>query len=79
MEEQQTVELGKIITIRFIGPSSKPLKISINNKGVQEKNGVVNISAEAPLAKAIINHRAGENIEFESPEERLKVKIVKII
>ena len=75
---QQTVELGKIVTILFNGPYSKPLKITIHDRRFMKKIDTVYISPQTPLAKAIINHKIGENIEFKSPEGKLKVKIINI-
>ena len=79
MTKPQLVEPGKIVTILFAGPSSKPLRVIINNgKLTRYTSDPVHISPQAPLAKAIINHKEGEEIEFQAPEGKLEVKIVSV-
>lgn len=77
MNNMQTVECGKIVTIKFNGSSKRPIYISIDSKKTRKKDAVC-ISPLTPLAKAIINRRVGERIEFDSPEGRLGVKIIQI-
>ncbi len=78
MNIDQTLEPGKIITIKFSGPAKKPLNISINNGLLHRKRGAVYISPFTPLAQAIMNCKAGDSIEFNSPEGRLGIKIIGI-
>lgn len=78
MDNIQTVTAGKIVTIIFMGGSKKPHHISIKNGRVHKKEGVVCISPQSPLAKALINHKEGEKIRFNSPEGILEVKITQI-
>lgn len=77
MNNTQTVECGKIVTIKFNGPSKRPIYISIDSKQTRKK-GAVCISPLTPLAKAILNRRTGEKIEFDSPEGKLGIKIIDV-
>ena len=36
------------------------------------------ISNESPIGKAILNHRAGEDVHVEAPDGSYKIRIVKI-
>lgn len=76
---EKTVETGKVITILFKSHSSKPLKIVIDDeKSPQKVDDIVYVSSHAPLAKAILNRKQNDDIEFEAPEGKLTVKIVKV-
>lgn len=76
MNKDHIVEPGKIITIKFSGPSKRPLYISIRKPRTHCIKGTVCISSFTPLAQAIINRRAGEKIEFNSEEGKLGIKIM---
>lgn len=78
MDTEQIVKPGKIVTIVFKGPSKRPLHIAVKNGKSHSKTGVVYISSQTPLAQAIINHKAGDNIEFNSPEGKLRIRIIGI-
>lgn len=73
------VEAGKIVTIIFEGPAKKPLDLLINNnEPYLDRMKPVYISPRTPLAQAIINRKVGEWVTFNSPEGRLKVRIIGI-
>lgn len=77
---EKTVEPGKVITILFKNPSSRPLKIVIDDeKSPQEVDDIVYISSHAPLAKAILNCKQHDDVQFDAPEGKLTVKIVKVV
>lgn len=79
MVAEKIVEPGKVITILFKSPSSKPLMIAIDNgKSPQKVDDIFYISSHAPLAKAILNHKQNDDVEFDTPEGKLTVKIVKV-
>lgn len=79
MIKRQFVEPGKIVTILFKSPSSKPLEVIINTGRLTRHSGnPIYISPQAPLAQAIAKHKAGDNVQFQSPEGKLEVKILNI-
>ena len=69
------VQVGSKVTIKEDG--SKPEQYSI--VGAAEANPREGkISNESPIGKAILNHRAGEEVNVEAPGGTFKVKIVKV-
>lgn len=76
--EDNVVEPGKIVTIIFNSPFSKPLAVAISDNKHRDKLGIVYIAANSPLARAILNHNAGDKIEFRSPEGKLAINIINI-
>lgn len=79
MNEKHIVEPGKIITIIFQGPyKRRPLNIAIKNNKTEKCKGAVYISPLAPLARAILNRKTGEIVEFNSSEGKLGVRILGI-
>jgi transcription elongation factor GreA len=69
------VQVGSTVTIKEAGNS--PEKYSI--VGAAEANPRSGkISNESPIGRAILNHRAGEEVNVEAPGGTFKVKIVKV-
>lgn len=74
-EKGDLVQVGSKVTIKEDG--SKPEQYSI--VGAAEANPREGkISNESPIGKAILNHRAGEEVNVEAPGGTFKVKIVKV-
>ena len=69
------VQVGSTVTIEEDG--SKPEKYTI--VGAAEANPRAGrISNESPIGRAILNHRAGDEVQVEAPGGMYKVRIVKI-
>jgi len=69
------VQVGSTVTIRENGDSPETYAIV----GVAEANPREGkISNESPIGKAILNHRAGDEVTVEAPGGTFKVKIVKV-
>ena len=74
-EKGDLVQVGSTVTIKEDGSSSEKYTIV----GVAEANPREGkISNESPIGKAILNHRAGEEVNVEAPGGTFKVKIVKV-
>lgn len=69
------IQVGSTVTIQEDG--SKPEKYTI--VGAAEANPRAGrISNESPIGRAILNHRAGDEVQVEAPGGMYKVRIVKI-
>jgi transcription elongation factor GreA len=69
------VQVGSTVTIQEDG--SKPEKYTI--VGAAEANPRAGrISNESPIGRAILNHRAGDEVQVEAPGGMYKVRIIKI-
>jgi len=74
-EKGDLVQVGSTVTIKEDG--SSPEKYTI--VGAAEANPREGkISNESPIGKAILNHRAGDDVNVEAPAGTFKVKIVKV-
>jgi transcription elongation factor GreA len=74
-EKGDLVQVGSTVTIKEGGSSSEKYTIV----GVAEANPREGkISNESPIGKAILNHRAGEEVHVEAPGGTFKVKIIKV-
>ncbi len=69
------VQVGSTVTIKEDGTSSEKYTI-VGAAEANPRNG--KISNESPIGKAILNHRAGEEVNVEAPGGMFKVKIVKV-
>lgn len=74
-EKGDLVQVGSTVVIKESGSSSEKYTIV----GVAEANPREGkISNESPIGKAILNHRAGEEVHVEAPGGTFKVKIIKV-
>jgi len=74
-EKADVIQVGSTVTIQEDG--SKPEKYTI--VGAAEANPREGrISNESPIGKAILNHRAGDEVQVEAPGGIYKVRIVKV-
>jgi transcription elongation factor GreA len=74
-EKGDLVQVGSTVTIKEAGSSSEKYTIV----GVAEANPREGkISNESPIGKAILNHRAGDEVNVEAPGGTFRVKIVKV-
>ena len=69
------VQVGSTVTIKEDGTSAEKYTI-VGAAEANPRNG--KISNESPIGKAILNHRAGEEVNVEAPGGMFKVKIVKV-
>ncbi len=71
--DPQVVEIGDEVTVRFEDGTSErylivhPVEASLDD---------VRISAESPLAKAMLGHKVGEEVEVEAPAGAYRCRIV---
>jgi len=69
------VQVGSTVTIKEAG-SSVEKYIIVGAAEANPREG--KISNESPIGKAILNHRAGEEVNVEAPGGTFTVKIVKV-
>ena len=74
-EKGDLVQVGSLVTIKESGSSSEKYSI-VGAAEANPRDG--KISNESPIGKAILNHRAGEEVNVEAPGGTFKVKIVKV-
>ncbi len=69
------IELGTKVEIKFAGGNKENYTIV----GSAEANpGEGKISNESPMGKALLNKKVGDEVEFDAPAGKLKLKIVEI-
>lgn len=78
MKEPVIVNLDKIVTVKYRFPNSGIIRICISDKRPVLFSEICYISPHAPLAKAILKRKLGEEIEFRSPGGKQVVEIVRI-
>ena len=69
------VQVGSTVTIREDGYEEETYTI-VGAAEANPREG--KISNESPIGKAILNHRAGEEVQVETPDGSYTVRIVKI-
>lgn len=70
------VSMGRTITFKEL-PDEDPETYQIVGESESDPmNG--KISNESPMAKGLIGHKVGENVEIEIPNGTMKVKILKV-
>jgi len=74
-EKSDLVQVGSTVTIKENGSGSEKYTI-VGAAEANPREG--KISNESPIGKAILNHRAGEEVNIEAPGGTYKVKIVKV-
>jgi transcription elongation factor GreA len=70
-----TVQVGSTVTIQEDGYEKETYTI-VGAAEANPREG--RISNESPIGKAILSHRAGDEVQVESPDGSYKVRIVKI-
>jgi transcription elongation factor GreA len=70
-----TVQVGSTVTIQEDGNEEETYTI-VGATEANPREG--RISNESPIGRAILNHRAGDEVQVESPDGSYKVRIVKI-
>lgn len=79
MKKLPTVTLDKIVTISFRSPKEGKIKVCITLQKPSISQEISYISPQSPLARAILNHYEGEELEFFSPSGLLRIKILSIL
>ena len=74
-EKNDLVQVGSTVTIKEDGSKSEQYSI-VGAAEANPREG--KISNESPIGKAILNHRAGEEVNVEAPGGTFKVKIIKV-
>jgi transcription elongation factor GreA len=69
------VQVGSTVTIQEDGQEEETYTI-VGAAEANPRNG--KISNESPLGKAVLNHRAGDEVQVETPDGSYAVRIVKI-
>jgi transcription elongation factor GreA len=70
-----TIQVGSTVTIQEDGYEEETYTI-VGAAEANPREG--KISNESPIGKAILNHRAGEEVQVETPDGSYTVRIVKI-
>lgn len=70
-----TIQVGATVTIQEDGFEEETYTI-VGAAEANPREG--KISNESPMGKAILNHRAGDEVQVETPDGFYKVRIVKI-
>jgi transcription elongation factor GreA len=70
-----TIQVGSTVTIQEDGYEEETYTI-VGAAEANPRDG--RISNESPIGKAILNHRAGEEVQVEAPDGSYSVRIVKI-
>jgi len=74
-KKADTIQVGSTVTIQETGYEEETYTI-VGAAEANPRNG--KISNESPIGKAILNHRAGEEVQVETPDGSYKVRIIKI-
>jgi transcription elongation factor GreA len=73
--KSDVVQVGSTVTIKEAGGSAEKYTI-VGAAEANPREG--KISNESPIGRAILNHRAGEDVNVEAPGGMFKVSIVKV-
>jgi transcription elongation factor GreA len=74
-KKADTVQVGSTVTILEDGYEEETYTI-VGAAEANPRNG--KISNESPIGKAILSHRAGDEVHVEAPDGSYKVRIIKI-
>ncbi len=74
-KKADTVQVGSTVTIQEEGYEAETYTI-VGAAEANPRDG--KISNESPIGKAILGHRAGEEVQVEVPDGAFKVRILKI-
>lgn len=77
--DANSVTVGKVVLIRFKGAKTGIFKVCIKKEGFKQNLDTYYISPKAPLAQAILTHKTGEEVEFDTPDQKLRVEIINIL
>jgi len=70
-----SIQVGSTVTIQEDGYDEETYTI-VGAAEANPRDG--KISNESPIGKAILNHRAGDEVQVEAPDGSYKVRIIKI-
>ena len=70
-----TIQVGSTVTIQETGSEEETYTI-VGAAEANPREG--KISNESPMGKVLLNHRAGDEVQVETPDGSYKVRIVKI-
>ena len=74
--EKNEVSLGKSVTFKEL-PDEEPETYTI--VGAAESDPLSGkISNDSPIARSLIGHKVGEEVEIDIPAGKIKVKIIKV-
>ena len=69
---------NKIVTIRYKDTEEFPIQVCITEKKLIRKDGILYISPNTPIAKAIFNHLEGEEVDVATPGGTYRIEISQI-
>lgn len=75
-ENNGYVQVGSTIYLREDGEKRSDKYIIVGAAEADPRNGM--ISNESPIGKAVLGHKAGEDIEIEAPDGNLKFRITTV-
>jgi len=71
-----TIQVGSTVTIREDGLDEEETYTIVGAAEANPREG--KISNESPMGKAILSHRAGDDVQIETPDGSYTVRIIKI-
>jgi len=74
-KKAKEVQVGSIVTIKENGTKKETYTI-VGAAEADPREGM--ISNESPMGKALLNHRAGDEVQIETPDGSYTIQIVKI-
>ena len=74
-KKADTVQVGSTVTIKENGSSNETYTI-VGAAEANPREG--KISNESPMGKALLNQRAGDDVQIETPDGSYTIRIVKI-
>lgn len=75
-ENNGYIQVGSTIYLREDGEKRSDKYIIVGAAEADPRNGM--ISNESPIGKAVLGHKAGEDIEIEAPDGNLKFRITTV-
>lgn len=73
------VELNKIVLLKYKDPDEPSVRICISDKKPDQKGDIIYISPQTPIAKAILNHMEGEEVDVVTPGGTYRIQIHKVV
>ena len=74
--ENSYVQVGSTVFLREDGEKRSDKYVIVGAAEADPRNGM--ISNESPIGKAVLGHKAGENVEIERPDGSIKFRITTV-
>jgi transcription elongation factor GreA len=73
-----TVAPGSVVALRYDGDDEDDIQRFFVGSIEERRGDMAVVSPDAPLGKALVGKRAGDDVEYEAPGGSLKVTIVEV-